>query len=285
MIHTYSKRLLSPFSGMVQVAEMPGARALSLDGKYWAIQYSLVDAEKFRASPAAAWSAGEYALVATVEAGEVDTRPLHPFLDGDAVRAVIERLAGVVTSARLPFAAADRYQYWLLDGKDGTPLALLHSCIREEEMAGHQPEPVWIAMPDARLKVPDPEAHPDPIQHTPPVNYRLEKSVEERAGPRPRAAWFELSGADGEGFPPCLLREDWENAQQQRLCDLYLRRLAPRLLVLPGLPASVRRRLEVAARAHVFDVERFHPLYPEVIDRELIDAARVEARLRRAAES
>lgn len=285
MIHTYSKKLLSPFIGVVQIAEMSGARALSMDGNYWAVQYSLVDDEKFRASPAGGWSGGEYALVATIEAGEVNTRPLHPFLDVEAVRSVIQRLSEVVTSARLPFAAADRYQYWLLDGKDGTPLALLHSCISKEEMASHQQDPVWIAMPDAQLKVPDPEAIPDPIQHTPPINYRLERVVEERAGIRPRAAWFELSGDDMDGFPPCLLREDWDDAQQQRLCELYLRRLAPRLLTLPALPPAVRQRLELAARAHAFDVERFHALYPEVVDRDMIDAARVEARLRRAAGS
>jgi hypothetical protein len=55
--------------------------------------------------------------------------------------------------------------------------------------------------------------------------------------------------------------------------------------MLPELPPAVRQRLEVAARAHAFDVERFHALYPEVVDREMVDAARVEARLRRAAES
>jgi len=41
--------------------------------------------------------------------------------------------------------------------------------------------------------------------------------------------------------------------------------------------------LERAARPHVFDMDRFHLLYPEVVDGELLAAARVEARLRRAA--
>jgi hypothetical protein len=35
----------------------------------------------------------------------------------------------------------------------------------------------------------------------------------------------------------------------------------------------------------VFDVERFYPLYPEVVDNGLLTAARVEARVRRAAEA
>jgi hypothetical protein len=43
----------------------------------------------------------------------------------------------------------------------------------------------------------------------------------------------------------------------------------------------VRHRLERAARDHVFEVERFYPLYPEVVDSSILTAARVEARLRR----
>jgi hypothetical protein len=52
--------------------------------------------------------------------------------------------------------------------------------------------------------------------------------------------------------------------------------------MMHGLPRPVRYRLERAAREYVFDIERFHPLYPEVIDDSLLTAARVEARLRRA---
>jgi hypothetical protein len=35
----------------------------------------------------------------------------------------------------------------------------------------------------------------------------------------------------------------------------------------------------------VFDVERFYPLYPEVVDHQLLTTARVEARMRRANEA
>ena len=48
-----------------------------------------------------------------------------------------------------------------------------------------------------------------------------------------------------------------------------------------GLSRSVRHRLERAARDHVFEVERFYPLYPEVVDSSIMTAARVEAQLRR----
>ncbi len=118
----------------------------------------------------------------------------------------------------------------------------------------------------------------------PPVNYRLQTLVEERAGRKPRAAWSERTLQATDDFPACLIREDWEDEAPQQLCDRYIQRLAPRLLMMHGLPRSVRQRLEQAARGHVFDVERFHLLYPEVVDRSLLTAARVEAKIRRAAE-
>jgi hypothetical protein len=51
--------------------------------------------------------------------------------------------------------------------------------------------------------------------------------------------------------------------------------------MLPDLPRETRRRLEIAACNHVFDVERFHAVYPEVVEDGLLKAARVEAKLRR----
>lgn len=284
MIRTYSKRLLSPFVGLVQVAELPLARALSRDGRNWVIQYSLVEEERFRnilvdVAPAGA----EYALVGLIKEGELDTRGLHPALNTAPVKAAIKQLYEMILHASVPFAAVDRYQYWLLDREDGLPLALLHSCIREQEMERYQqPRPEWMAIPAAQLDVPDPER--EQAEYVPPVNYRLERLIGERAGINPRGAWFERREGDADEFPPCLIREDWETGSEQQLCDRYISRLAPRLLMLQELPHPVRQRLEVAAREHVFDVERYHTLYPEVIDRELLTAARVEARLRRTTE-
>jgi hypothetical protein len=282
MIRTYARRLLSPFVGLVQVAETARARALSLDGSNWAIQYSLAGDVRSRRSAAATEPGSQVTLVATIEDGRLRPRAVHPFLDPTVVRSTVGRLFEAVKAAPLPFAAADRYEYWLLDGREGRPLALLHACIDEDEMSLTPPRPAWIAMPAAQLDVPSPPSGRD--DYVPPVNYRLQRLVEERAGVKPRAAWFERRDMTSEDFPPCLLSEDWEDEERQRLCDLYVRRLAPRLLMLQGLSRSVRQRLERAARAHVFDVARFYPLYPEVIDRELLTAARVEARLRSTAD-
>ena len=55
--------------------------------------------------------------------------------------------------------------------------------------------------------------------------------------------------------------------------------------MLHGLPRKVRQRLEQTARDYVFDVEKFYPLYPEVVDNSRLNTARVEARLRHANEA
>ncbi|OOG24734.1 hypothetical protein B1C78_07860 [Thioalkalivibrio denitrificans] len=282
MIKMYSRRLLSPFVGVIQVAEMGRARALSLDGENWSIQYALPDDTGRRGRRYVGDPSSDYSRVATVRQGRLETHDVHPFLDPHEVRAAAQHLFEALGAARVPFVAADCYEYWLLDASDDTPLALLQSSVDAQAMALPSPYPVWLAMPAAELDVPAPEPTQD--VYVPPVNYRLEKSVEERAGAKPRAAWFERTDPPTDDFPPCLIREDWPTEKEQLLCDLYIQRLAPRLLMTHGLPRPVRHRLEQAARDHVFDVERFYAVYPDVVDDDLLTAARVEARMRRANE-
>ncbi|MFP3873510.1 MAG: hypothetical protein ACLFV1_03560 [Thiohalophilus sp.] len=282
MTRLYSKKLLLPFVGVVQVAELDWGRALSLDGKNWGIRYAQNDNEQVRNGPYRDDPRVNFSLVVTIDGDRLETRAVHPFLGPEQVRADSRQLFEAIHDTRVPFEAADQYEYWLLDGSDDSPLALLHSCVDAEDMQLPPPPPEWLAMPAAELAIPDPDP---PVQSTylPPVNYRLQQQIEARAGNKPRAAWFERTTAAGD-FPPCLIREAWADPECQRLCDLYVQRLAPRLLMLGGLPRTVRQRLEQAACTHVFEVERFYSLYPEVVDESLLNAARVEARLRRANE-
>lgn len=53
--------------------------------------------------------------------------------------------------------------------------------------------------------------------------------------------------------------------------------------MLQGLGVDQRRWLEHMAREQAIDADRFHALYPDIADRKLMTALRVEARLRRAA--
>lgn len=280
MIRMYSKRLLLPYVGVIQVAELGRAMALSLDGENWAIRYAVAENLQMRNMPVSEDPRLKYSLVATIKQGRLQIKAIHPFLDADEVRHTLEQLHEAITDAKPPFAAADRYEYWLLDSRDDSPLALLHSTVNAGEMQLPVPHPLWVAMPASQLAVEAPE--PPQKIYVPPVNYRLQQLVEERAGSKPRGAWFERPDPANDGFPPCLIREDWLDEQQQELCDRYIQRLAPRLLMIDGLHREVRQQLEQAARDYVFDVEKFYPLYPEVVDDSLLTTARVEARLRRA---
>jgi hypothetical protein len=116
-----------------------------------------------------------------------------------------------------------------------------------------------------------------------PVNYRLERCVAERAGTKPSARWFTRRFNESEVFPPFLVREDWESQEHRDLCQRYLHRQAPRLLMLHGIGWEERRRMELAAKANALDVARFYPLYPEIADKGIMDKIRIEARLRMAA--
>ncbi|MCA1791523.1 MAG: hypothetical protein LC667_17240, partial [Thioalkalivibrio sp.] len=151
----YSRRLLLPFVGVVQIAEMERARALSMDGDYWSIQYMLpVDPHQQtrtkRVDPGSTYTrivGYNYAAVGTIKEGQLENHPVHPALDVDEVRAAGNRLFETVTAAHLPFEAADRYEYWLLDPRDETPLALLYTCVGEQERALTPPRAEWHPMP------------------------------------------------------------------------------------------------------------------------------------------
>lgn len=278
MSRFYSVRMLWPYSGVVQVAELDFARALSLDGLTWALRYPEDEEQDLRNGPMWYNPRTYCALEVTINGEEIETREKGSDLLEEEIEEDSQKLVEALASQKLPFEAVDHYEYWLLDGKDQKPLALLYSCINEEDMQQPAPPPQWCAMSETRLPVKDPEAPPEgSALHS--VYHRLEKLVNLRAGSNPQAAWFQRTEGDRDDFPPLLLREDWEDEEAGRLCELYLRRLAPRLLMLSGLPEDKRQWLEQAALENVFDVEQFFRLYPEEVDQKFITAARVQVRM------
>lgn len=283
MIRVYSKRLLLPYVGVVQVADLGWARALSLDGKNWAVRYARNENKQTLHARFSHDPRVNLSLIVSTEGDEPMTRITRPSEYPEQVQVDGQRVFDAISDTQVPFPAADRYEYWLLDGDDQSPLALLHSCLNAEDMKKPVPPSEWVPIPAAELPVPDTDST-EQSGYQPSVNYRLQKFIEERAGSKPQAVWFDRSMPATADFPPCLIREEWQDEECQRLCEMYLQRLAPRLLMIDGLPRAVRQRLEKAAREYVFDVENFYPLYPEVIDNSLLNAARVEARLRRSNE-
>ncbi len=283
-VKTYSRRMMPPFTGQLQVAESGDARALSIDGKNWEIQFrfaaNAVNTRPDTRNPDK--QRGKYTDIASITPAGLVRQPLHPIFDTETVTRAIEQLSAWISDSGLPYPAIDRLEYWLLDQSEGKPLALLYSCISAEEIGAPSARPTWMAMPAAQLSIEDSADHR--TSYVPPVNARLESLIAERAGPSPRAAWFDRAETMSTEFPPCLISEDWEQEEHDRLCQLYIRRLAPRLLMLQGLAREDRQRLEQACRENALDVDRFHQLYPEFSDQKLLKALRVEAKLRLSVE-
>lgn len=281
MIRAYSQRLLPPFSGVVQIAEIAHARAQSLDGIHWEFHYlpdTGVSHGGYRRAMGYALDRSFY-RIANFQNKELKRYHLPAFLDAGEVAGCIDQLADYLATATVPFPLADIFECWLLDELDSSPLALLYSCCEEAQMGNFPSRNEWTALPHSKLKIANTEE--EQSSNETPVNRRFQDLVGRRAGSRPQCAWTQRSYAPDEGFPGLLVREDWDSEAERDLCQRYLQRKAPRLLVLQGLSPDERMRMEVAARKHALEVDEYYPLYPEVHDQQLMAAIRVEARLRR----
>jgi len=264
VIQGLSKRLLPPYSGQVQIAESDTYRALTMDGSVWEIQY--INRSHVR--------------VATLTSADIAKYASNPdLLENEKGDKKLIELLQFLSVAELPFESADHFEYWLL-GTDKTPLALIFSCTDESQIEKFPATAEWTALPAAVMPVEKTAA--EIAEELPPVNYRVERMVAERSGTNARAAWFDRRLQHSEEFPALMIREDWGEAWQNDLCQRYLQRQAPRLLMLHGLSNEVRAPLESGCRPQAMEVARFHPLYPEIIDSDLIKSLRVEAQLRAA---
>jgi hypothetical protein len=281
----YAVRRLNPFAGVLQVLETGNARAYSPDGYRWQVQV-------LARRPDHTWrSAGDGSPVEQFfnfglwDAGAGLHRvPANPVMDIGAMLAaadaLVDRLTGV--RERLPFPLVDRYECWSIDA-DGRVVALL-------------------AATEARARVRDVRV----------TDWRAAETRADRgAGPWPQAAsleaqvrrrgagcvWYERQ-ADGSGsrigsadvpvvlpagdFPELGLTREWADDAERSLAEDYFSRLAPRLLLLQRIGRERRAWLEREASRRATELAAVQRLLPEVIDRERVEAARVEARLRQA---
>ena len=274
MIQAYSKRLLFPFLGQVHIVESDQLRALTLDGDNWEVQFKVT----FEDAASENSRKHNYIRVAVIRPSRIDRNPVPPHLDIQLINAEIEKLATILEDITVPLTPADLYEYWLLDGVDEQPLALIFSCVTADEMSSFPQQLEWKATPAAIMKV---AALPEEEKiYTPPVNSRFEQLINERAGKHPRARWIKRREGLLETFPPLMVREDWDTEEDRQLCQRYIERQAPRLLMLHGLEHQERLRLEGFARQNALEVDSFFGLYPEVADEKAMSAIRVEARLR-----
>ena len=126
--------------------------------------------------------------------------------------------------------------------------------------------------------------------------------INQRAGENPSGQWFYRNCFDyGKGlqginlkkkftgrelsarlFPKMLLQQQWLHPFEKTLVDTFIHWLSPYLLTLDLLTDSQRLTLEQAARQYALAVDKMYPLYPKVLDEQAINAARIEAVMRRS---
>ena len=299
-VSSYAVRRVNPFEGVLQVVETDNARAYSTNGRVWQVQ---VVAQR----PDHTWRS--FSHVASIEQffnfglwdAESGLRkiPANPVMDIGSMRQAADRLTSELKtlSEQLPFRLIDDYECWAVDDHDA-PVALLATTESSAVMRDMRVEH-WHAtrLPDHSFISKSllacgiaPEGDLGPRQHAAHLECLIRQSGQHKI-------WFRrLSDGSGEAvdttsgsdrrtvddFPPLGLKTDWQDPQERDLVDDYLAWLAPRLLMLQNITGTQRRELERAARARATELATAYPLIPVIIDRQAVEAARVEAKLRRA---
>ncbi len=300
-LECYAQRLLNPFRGVMNIIAYQGAEAVTTDGVHWDIYVrdtelvqDLANSNRVQTSDI---RYGSWSLQQGLKRGA-----LYPSDDFK----ILEHRGAVVYEhllkrhRQVPFPLTDNLELWLLDS-DGRPLGLLHSAVREEdiELDCHID---WRAGQECRNTFRS-EAMQALVQEIGPhgsAGDYLTRYINARAGAAPQAQWFRRSldkcgeGLQGinlapqrqhrslaaDAFPRYFLREQDSSAPHRQLIQDFLAWQAPWLLLLQQLSRSTRARLEQLARARALTVDRHYALYPEIVDQDALNVARVEAALR-----
>ncbi|MGD2082729.1 MAG: hypothetical protein PVF91_07175 [Chromatiales bacterium] len=298
----------NPFLGTLQVLEIEGARAVTADGLNWEIQVVSERPANLWGSLSQGRTLTDYYTFGVWSRPEGLARvPVHPLFDVGAMLEESGRIIALLEAeaSGVPFEPLPAFELWLLDEAERRPLALLAITADETARRAVRRPAHWAAARrgDNAFRAPSLDARGVPGRD--PGNPRrhlsaLERQVTGAAGSTRLAQWFWREpdgGATGladdvpgdlavralpaSAFPELLLREQWPEPGQTELVQDYMDWLAPRLLTLPGIADATRARLERTARHQAAVVDRLWRAYPKVLDRALIEEARVEARLRR----
>src|SRR5574340_718723 len=255
-IECYAQRLLNPFRGAAHTIRYRSAEALTTDGVEWDIYVAndaLLDG---------LGRAGKRAQISDIRYGHWSAEtglkrgPLFPSDDfrrlEDMGAVVYENL--LTMHRAVPFAFLDQFELWLLDRRD-RPLALLHS-VRNDSETDTRPPLDWRAGFAAQEHFRS--AAISGLTETPAAY--LTRHVNSLASGV--AQWFRRSD-DGVGLGLHTLKGG--EGLRGRMLD-----------------AATRARLEVCACRQAELLEKHYRLYPTVIDRPALQAARVEAALLRS---
>lgn len=307
-VRCYAVRRANPFMGVTQVVATPDARALSANGVLWELQVLADRPETLWGSVNTGRSVRQYFRFGLWSAEEGLSRvPINPILNiGEMLSASDELLEALENHLpEMPFPTGDRFELWLLDSERQRPLALLATAEGTEHLAAIRLDS-WQATTLSERSFVSPTLAEGAGDSCDLSNPRWQaaavEAVVKSAASRPAVAqWFERDGSGrgvglphrvapalaervlgADDFPELLIRETWPAPADEALVADYVAWCAPRLLALDNLSDRTRSRLEQLACSQPLLVDTLYRLYPRVIDRSLIDRARVEARLRRA---
>lgn len=295
-IECYAQRLLNPFRGVMHTIRYQSAEAVTTDGIEWDIYVAndaLLDG---------LGRAGRRAMISDIRYGHWSAEkglkrgPLFP--SDDFMR--LEHMGALVYEHLLkvhrdvPFKFRDCFELWLLD-RNERPLALLHS-VRADSETDTKPPLDWRAGMAAQEKFRSAAI----ANLNEPAGAYLTRYVNSLSSGV--AQWFRRSddGAglglhtlqggdslngrvlDADAFPPLFVATAYMDAAHAQLVRDYHAWQAPWMLLLPHLDAPTRSALETAACQQAESVEKHCRLYPAMIDRAALQAARVEAALVRS---
>jgi len=304
----YAVRRLNPFRGVVQVVRTAETRAISLDGSHWEIQIQAQKPDDLWGGVSPGNTAIQFLRFGTWSPNDGLRRvPAHPLLDLTSMFHQAEILIALLEESQqdLPFLLRDRFELWLLDGTNRMPLALLASAIELDKQPQRPAIGRWHCADRSSKDFSSPhtdETHPPHPKDTDPHPHMsaLERLIQTESG-HTLAQWFERdSSGGGRGlplagneslndrqlpagaFPELLLRQVWQAEWDSTLVDDYLNWLAPYLLTLQEISDQTRGKLEQHARGRAMLINDNWTLYPKIIDRAAIDAARVEVRIRQS---
>lgn len=301
-LRCYSQRLLNPFRGVVNVIEYGSAEAVTMDGIHWDIYVTndeliedISDQVKVQTSDI---RYGSWSPRNGLKRGPIQPSADFVYMEHQGTM-VYDYLLQHYQEAPFPFI--DIFELWLLDSHM-QPLALLESAtcssdmeldIRLQWRAGIECNRVFSSEVMTSLEVCN-RCHVRAGEY-------LSAYINSCAGETPAAQWFRRN-PDGSGtgvaginlpehhasrclsaghFPRYFIRDSLHGHRHKRLLDDFLAWQAPWLLLLHDLDRSARKQLERLARRRATTVDKCYLLYPEYVDEAQIQAARVEAALRR----
>ena len=301
-VNCYSQRILNPFRGVMNIISTGGADAVTIDGRNWTLYIHdnfdcpTDDPEEFFEIEMpdirfADWNKNT----------GLKRSPLIASYHYSEIQAIGQALLNAVLQYAdlCPYPFADKYELWLLDQKTSEPLALLDSACKQTDL--YNPD---ILTWEAGLRCKQEflkEFSLSDEQNTNAGEF-LNLIINNRAGENPSAQWFyrnrfsygkgltgvnlnqQLVGRELSAriFPKMLVQEQWQDKTKESLIKAFIHWLSPYLLVLDFLRDTQREALELTAKNHALLVDKMFPLYPKVINQQVINAARVEAMMRKS---